>query len=76
MEVAPDLLGRTLVRALPDGSRLAGRIVEVEAYEPGDAASHGNRRMTDFNACRKAVENQTSGFCFEQANQIPIFRLS
>ena len=50
MEVAPDLLGRTLVRALPDGSRLAGRIVEVEAYEPGDAASHGNRRMTDFNA--------------------------
>ncbi len=50
VEVAPDLLGRTLVRALPDGSRLAGRIVEVEAYEPGDAASHGNRRMTDFNA--------------------------
>lgn len=50
MEVAPDLLGRTLVRALPDGSRLAGRIVEVEAYEPGDAASHGSRRMTDFNA--------------------------
>ena len=50
VEVAPDLLGRTLVRALPDGSRLAGRIVEVEAYEPGDAASHGIRRMTDFNA--------------------------
>jgi DNA-3-methyladenine glycosylase len=50
VEVAPDLLGRTLVRALSDGTRLAGRIVEVEAYEPGDEASHGNRRMTDFNA--------------------------
>jgi DNA-3-methyladenine glycosylase len=47
--VAPDLLGRTLVRRLPDGTRLAGRIVEVEAYEPGDPASHGSRRRTGFN---------------------------
>ena len=39
-QVAPDLLGRILVRALPDGSRLAARIVEVEAYEQGDPASH------------------------------------
>jgi DNA-3-methyladenine glycosylase len=39
-EVAPDLLGRVLVRVLPDGSRLAARLVEVEAYEQGDPASH------------------------------------
>ena len=50
VEVAPDLLGRTLVRQLPDGERLAGRIVEAEAYEPGDPASHGFRGMTARNA--------------------------
>lgn len=50
MSVAPDLLGRTLVRRLPDGSRLAGRIVETEAYEPGDPASHGFRGPTARNA--------------------------
>ena len=38
------------MRTLAEGTRLAGRIVEVEAYEPGDAASHGNRQMTGFNA--------------------------
>lgn len=50
VEVAPDLLGRTLVRCLSDGTRLAGRIVESEAYEPGDPASHGFRGRTDRNA--------------------------
>ena len=50
MQVAPDLLGRTLVRRLPDGTRLSGSIVEAEAYEPGDPASHGFRRMSARNA--------------------------
>jgi DNA-3-methyladenine glycosylase len=30
--LAPRLLGSSLVRVLPDGTRLAGRIVEAEAY--------------------------------------------
>ena len=42
-EVAPELLGRVLVRTLADGSRLAARLVEVEAYEEGDPASHSYR---------------------------------
>lgn len=48
-EVAPELLGRVLARRLEDGRLLRGRIVEVEAYEPGDPASHGSRRRTAFN---------------------------
>lgn len=44
--VAPDLLGRVLVRVLPDGTRLAARIVETEAYAEGDPASHSYRGQT------------------------------
>ena len=47
--VAPDLLGRVLVRSA-DGVRLAARIVETEAYEPHDPASHAFRGRTDRNA--------------------------
>jgi DNA-3-methyladenine glycosylase len=45
LEVAPDLLGLLLVHELPDGARLVGRIVEVEAYlgDGTDAASHAHR---------------------------------
>ena len=48
-EVAPDLLGHVMVRALPDGRRLAARLVEVEAYEPDDPGSHAFRGMTARN---------------------------
>ena len=50
LQVAPDLLGRVLVRMLPDGRRLAARIVETEAYLPGDPASHAFIGMTRRNA--------------------------
>lgn len=48
--VARELLGARLARALPDGARLCGRIVEVEAYREGDAASHSFRGLTARNA--------------------------
>jgi len=49
VDVAPDLLGRLMIRRLPDGARLVARIVEAEAYEPGDPASHGFRGPTPRN---------------------------
>lgn len=48
-EVAPDLIGCTLVRRLADGQIIRGAIVETEAYQAGDLACHGSRRRTPSN---------------------------
>lgn len=44
--VARDLLGCRLVRRYADGSIEMGRIVETEAYPPGDPSSHAFKGQT------------------------------
>jgi DNA-3-methyladenine glycosylase len=50
IDVAPDLLGHLLVRAHPSGVRLSARIIETEAYEQDDPASHSFRGRTQRNS--------------------------
>jgi DNA-3-methyladenine glycosylase len=61
LDVAPELLGKLLVRRLDDGRELVGRIVEVEAYMgPGDEASHARRGPTP----RSAIMFGPPGFAY------------
>jgi DNA-3-methyladenine glycosylase len=48
VEVARELIGRLLVREV-DGERLVGKIVEAEAYDRDDPASHAYRGETRRN---------------------------
>ncbi|MCX7929140.1 MAG: DNA-3-methyladenine glycosylase [Chlorobi bacterium] len=56
--VAPELIGTILIRRLSDGQLLAARIVETEAYNADDPASHSwcgptqrNRAMFESGGC-------------------------
>ncbi len=48
--VARELLGKILLRRLPDGTVLSGRICETEAYSQEDPASHSYPGPTRRNA--------------------------
>lgn len=51
LEVAPDLIGKILVRRLPDGTLLRERIAETEAYRgTEDLACHAAKGRTSRNA--------------------------
>ena len=49
-EVAPDLIGCTLVRQMPDGPQIRALIIETEAYAPGDPACHAFSGKSKRNA--------------------------
>ena len=49
VQVAPDLIGCTLVRQISGDVTLQGLIVETEAYEPDDPAMHAYQRQTPRN---------------------------
>lgn len=48
--IAPEILGKNLIRVLPDGSRLCLPVTEVEVYRGmEDRANHASRGMTNRN---------------------------
>lgn len=47
LDVARDLLGMVVMRYLPDGTMLSGRIVETEAYTPDDPSCHAHRGASE-----------------------------
>ena len=49
-ELARYLIGKTIVRKI-GRNRISGRIVETEAYPPGDASGHAYRGRTTRNQC-------------------------
>lgn len=61
MAMARFLIGKVLVRDLPEG-RTAGRIVETEAYPLGDASSHAFRGETP--ACRSMFLAPGHGYVY------------
>lgn len=50
LELAPELVGKIIVRTLPDGNELRLRITETEAYRgPEDTACHAHKGRTPRN---------------------------
>ena len=59
------LIGKTLVRDAPAG-RTSGRIVETEAYVPGDASGHAYVGETDRNRSLFLSKNPSSSGRFSR----------
>jgi DNA-3-methyladenine glycosylase len=50
LEIAPEILGKMLVRVMPDGSRLLMPVSEVEVYRgTNDLACHASKGITERN---------------------------
>lgn len=48
LAIAPEILGKAIVRVMPDGSRLVLPVTEVEVYRGmEDKANHASRGMTE-----------------------------